>query len=703
MSPPNGLPSKVTAAHQAKLAYVYIRQSSLSQVTRHTTSTDLQYHLVERIVALGWPRERVHIIDEDLGKSGASADQRLGFQRLLADIGLARVGLVTSFDASRLARNNSDWYHLLELCALFGTLIADSEQLYDPRLYHDRLLLGLSGIMSEAELHHIQMRMHAGERHKAEQGELRLALPVGLERQRDGQVLLHPDAEIQARLRLVFQKFEELGSAHAVMRYLQRQALPLPTRPLVGPAPHDVVWQPASTSRVLDILHNPAYAGAYVYGRRTSDPAQRPRGPARRGQVMRPRAQWPICLRGHYPAYITWEQYVQNQTRLQDNQNRYHLDRPGVPRHGQALLQGLIVCGRCGIRMPLRYSGSHGEYPVYTCTYARQHYGGARCQEVRALGLDAAITQLFLHALEPDQIAVALAAFDEAEREATVLQRHWQLRRERAQYDVERARRQYHLVEPENRLVARSLEQQWEVKLRAQEELEQTYQQWAAQQHVVLTDSDRQAIVRLGTDLPAVWTAPTTTNVDRKHLVRLLIQDIVVDTTRVRGQVWCRILWQTGAVSEHSFARAVQSYTHHPAAEALQARLRVLTAARKLDAEIATILNAEGFRPARGRAFTSDLVWLMRQQWHIPTVKINGTAHNPPRWADGTYSIVGVAEAVNVGLGTVYKWVRTGRIPGVQITKGMPWQLPLTEVQLASLKDSVRRVRRSMPSKKEVL
>ena len=703
MPPHNGLPSKVTTVHQAKMAYVYIRQSSLSQVTRHTMSTDLQYRLVERVRTLGWPPDRVQVIDEDLGKSGASADQRLGFQRLLAEISLARVGLVTSFDASRFARNNSDWYHLLELCALFGTLIADSEQLYDPRLYHDRLLLGLSGIMSEAELHHIQMRMHAGEQYKAEQGELRQALPVGLERQRDGQVLLHPDAEIQARLRLVLQKFDALGSAHAVMRYLQRQGLPLPTRPLAGPAPHEVVWHPASTSRVLAILHNPAYAGAYVYGRRTSDPARRTSGHPRSGQVWRPRGQWPVCLLDHYPAYITWEQYVQNQTRLRDNQNRYQQDQHGAPRTGQALLQGLIVCGRCGARMPLRYSGPHGEYPVYTCTRDQQHYGQPRCQEVRALGLDTEIAQLFLQALEPDNITVALAAFAEAEREATGLQRQWQLRRERAQYDVDRARRQYHLVEPENRLVARSLEQQWEDKLRAQEELEQTYQRWVTQQSVVLTESDRQEIVRLGADLPAVWAAPTTTNAERKHLVRLLIRDVIVDTTRVRGRVWCRILWHTGATSEHRFVRTVQSYAHHPDADTLPQRIRALTATEKLDAEIAVMLNAEGFRSARGRVFTGNLVWLMRQQWHIPTVKINGTAHNPPRWPDGTYSVEGVAAAVGVRMGTVYTWVRTGRIPGVQITKGMPWKLPLTEAQLASLTEDVHRVRRIKRSKKEVV
>jgi DNA invertase Pin-like site-specific DNA recombinase len=617
------------------MAYVYIRQSSLSQVPRHTMSPDLQYRLVERVRALGWPPDRVQVIDDDLGHSGASADQRLGFQRLLAEISFARVGLVTSFDASRCARNNSDWYHLLALCALFGTLIADSEQLYDPRLSHDRLLLGLSGIMSEAELHHIQMRMHAGERYKAERGELRQALPVGLERQRDGQVLLHPDAEIQARLRLVLEKFDELGSAHAVMRYLPRQGLPLPTRPLVGPVPHDVRWQPASTSRVLDILHNPAYAGAYVYGRRTSDPTRRTRGRPHRGQVWRPRGQWPVCLLDHYPAYIPWEQYVQNQRRLQDNQNRYQQDRHGVPRKGQALLQGLLVCGRCGARMSLRYSGPQGAYPVSACTRDQQQYGQPRCQEVRAVRLDAAMAQLFLQALEPDNLLIALAACAEAERETTGLQRQWQLRRERAQYAVDRARRQYHLVEPENRVVARSLDQHWADTLRAQEELEQTYQRWVTQQAVVLTESDRQEILRLGADLPAVWAASTTTKAERQHLVRVLIRDVIVDTTRGRGRVWCRILWHTGATSEHCVVRTVQRYADHPDADTLQQRVRTLTAAQKLDAESAAILNAEGFRSARGRAFTGNLVWLMRQQWHILTVKINGTAHTPPavaRW-----------------------------------------------------------------------
>ncbi len=293
--------SKVTTAQQAKLAYVYVRQSSLSQVTHHSESTELQYHLVERAVTLGWPCDRVKIIDDDLGKSGTSSEQRPGFQQRLAEISLARVGLVLSLDASRLARNNSDWHRLLELCALFGTLLADGEQLYDPRQYHDRLLLGLSGMMSEAELHQLKIRLQAGARQKAARGELSQPLPAGLERQRDGHVILTPDDAVQIRIRLIFDKFEELGSAHAVMRYLQRQDLSVPTRPLQGPAPHAIVWQPASASRVLALLHNPAYAGAYVHGRTTTEPGRQRPGRLASGVVHQPLEHWPVCLQGSIP------------------------------------------------------------------------------------------------------------------------------------------------------------------------------------------------------------------------------------------------------------------------------------------------------------------------------------------------------------------------------------------------------------------
>jgi len=690
----DSLSSKVTTEHRARLAYVYVRQSSLSQVIRHGESTDLQYRLVERAVQLGWPRERVKVIDEDLGKSGASAEHRAGFQSLIAEIGLARVGLVLSLDASRLARNNGDWYQLLELCSHFGTLIADGESLYDPRLYHDRLLLGLSGMMSEAELHNLKMRLHAGEWHKAERGELRLALPVGLARLRDGQVVFNPDEEVQSRLHLVFAKFKELGGARAVVRYLRWENLLLPSRPLRGSTPQEIVWQPARTSAVLAILQNPAYAGTYVYGRQTTEPSRRKPGRPHSGIVKRPIDKWPIVIHNRYPAYITWEAFLANQAQLQANQNRYQEGKPGVPRKGQALLQGIALCGRCGSRMRLRYSGPQGNFPVYECQYEKaEQGGGSRCQEVRALGVDAEIERILLQALEPDKVALALAALQQLEQEYAVLRRQWQLRLERARYEAERARRQYTTVEPENRLVARTLEREWEEKLRAVERVEQEYQTWSQQHRLELTAEDRADILALGENLPALWQAPTTTPADRKQIVRLLIKEVILDQRRERGKVWFQINWQTGATSEHWLIRRVRSYEQYAHVESLQQRLAELSAEAKTDHEMAAILNEEGFRTARGFPFSNKIIWLLRHEWGLPAAQASSS--EPLRWEDGSYTIPGAATAIGVFPGTIYKWLRTGRLQGQQRTKGAPWKISLTDEQVTALRSYTERVRRS--------
>jgi DNA invertase Pin-like site-specific DNA recombinase len=332
-------------------------------VQHNTESTTRQYALVERAVALGWPRDRVQIIDEDLGCSGISTDLRSGFQQIMTEVGLAHVGLVLSLEASRLSRNNSDWCHLLELCSIFGTLIADAEIVYDPRTYHDRLLLGLAGIMSEAELHHIKMRLDAGKRSKAARGELRLPLPAGLERLRSGEIVLHPDEEIQARLRLIFDKFRELGSGCAVMRYLKREGLTMPVRPPKGPWPQEVIWVTPTASGVRGVVQNPAYAGAYVYGRKIIDPRRRQASVRRSGIVRKPIDTWEVCLQDVYPAYISWEEFVANQKRIADNQNSYFKNKQGVPREGQALLQGIVLCGRCGYHLTLHYGGHLSSQP----------------------------------------------------------------------------------------------------------------------------------------------------------------------------------------------------------------------------------------------------------------------------------------------------------------------------------------------------
>jgi len=686
---------RITTAHRAKLAYVYVRQSSPGQVRHHQESTELQYRLVERAAMFGWPRERVHVIDDDLGKSGTSSRDRYGFQTLIAEVGLGKAGLVMSLDASRLARNNRDWHQLLELCSLFGVLIADGERLYDPGAYHDRLLLGLSGIMSEAELHQIKVRLHQGERQKAARGELRLPLPAGLIHNRDSSVTFNPDEEVQERLRLVFTKFRELRSAKAVMRYLRRGNLPLPVRPLHGPAPHEVVWRPADSARVIHILKNPAYAGAYVYGRRRPDPLRRQPGSDRIGTVVVAPEDWSICLRDAHPAYLDWDEFMANQRQLADNVARYDAGRAGAPRKGNALLQGIVSCGRCARRMCLRYSGPHGDYPVYVCVADSNSEGRPRCQEVRALAIDADVERLILTALTPDRIALAVAALGEIEEETRAMERQWSLKRERARYDAERARRQYDAVEPENRLVARSLERVWEERLRRADQIEQEYNAWRRERAVSISDGDRQEILALGEGLPRLWHAATTRSADRKQIVRLLIKEVSLDQKRRRGHVWIRVIWQTGAVSEHWLQRRVQSYAQHADQDWLRQRITELNGLQKMDGEIAAILNNEALRTAHGPPFSGGMVHHLRKRWRIPTVKINGTAANPPQWPDGSYSVQGAAAAIGITPQVIFDWLRKGWLTGTQLAKGMPWQISLSPEQAVELRARVRRTTRS--------
>jgi DNA invertase Pin-like site-specific DNA recombinase len=685
---------RVTAAHCAKLAYVYVRQSSLNQVRQHQESTELQYRLVDRAVGLGWPRERVQVIDEDLGKSGAASTERPGFQRLIAEIGLGNAGLVLSLDASRLARNNRDWHQLLELCSLFGVILADGERLYDPGAYHDRLLLGLSGIMSEAELHQIRLRLHQGERQKAARGELRVPLPAGLAYDRSGASVRNPDEEVQARLQLVFAKFTELQSARGVMRYLRANDLPLPVRPLRGPAPHEVLWREADSARVRHILQNPAYAGAYVYGRRRVDPVRR-RGGARAATTKVAIGEWAVCLPAAHPGYISWETFMANQRRLADNTSRYAAGHAGAPRRGSALLQGIAVCGRCGRRMSLRYTGPNGDYPVYCCRADRDHNAGPLCQEVRALSVDAFVEHTLLDALAPDRIAIAVAALGQLQEEAHQLEKQWALRRERARYEAERARRQYDAVEPENRLVARSLERAWEEKLRATEAIEQEYERWRRAEPLVLSEADQAALQVLGENLPRVWHAATTTAAERKRLLRFVVREVVLDQKRAPGQVWLKILWQTGMTSEHRVQRRVHTYRDYIDIEKLHRRIAALNGAGKMDKEIAAALNWEGFVAARGCAFTGENVWLLRQRWGIATVKINGVNANPPRWPDGTYSVQGAAAALGITPQTVFDYLAGGLVSGRQLAKGQPWQIALPDDQIVQLREHLRHTRRS--------
>jgi hypothetical protein len=400
-------------------------------------------------------------------------------------------------------------------------------------------------------------------------------------------------------------------------------------------------------------------------------------------------------LQAAHSGYIGWEEFMANQRRLADNASRYEAGRAGAPRKGSALLQGVAICGRCGRRMSLRYTGPNGDYPVYCCRSDRDQRGVALCQEVRALPIDAFVEGVLLDALAPDRIAIALAAMGQLEEESRQLERQWALRRERARYEAERARRQYDAVEPENRLVARSLERVWEEKLRAVEAIDQEHARWRSEEPLVLHEADRASLQTLGENLPRIWRATTTSAADRKRILRFIVREVILDQKRTHGQVWLKIVWQTGATSEHCLPRRVHAYRDHVDLDGLQRRITQLNAAGKMDKEIAEILNQEGFVAARGRAFKGDNVCLLRNRWGIPTVKINGVDPNPLRWPDGSYSIQGAAAALGVTPQTIFDYLARGLLAGHQLTKGQPWQIDLSAEQINRLRAHVQRMRRS--------
>ncbi len=553
-----GQSSKIASWHHERLAAVYVRQSTMQQIVLHPESTRLQYGLVSRAEAYGWASDRIVVIDEDLGKSGATAVGRVGFERLVTEVSLGHVGLILGLEMSRLARSNLDWHRLLEVCALFGTLIADLDGLYDPALYNDRLLLGLKGTMSEAELHLLKQRLYQGCLSKARRGALTFALPSGYVWDADGAIQFDPDEQVQTVVRLLFTLFEELGTLGGLLRYLARHDIRLGVRVREGPGKGQLVWRRPNRATLQHLLKHPLYAGAYVYGRRQLDRRRYQPEHPQSGRVVMSRADWHALLPDHCPAYLSWEQYERNQARLAANRAR--AASVGAVRRGAALLAGLVVCARCGVRLSVHYQRSHGRPSPFTydCTHRRNHYGEALCQHVAGPSLDAFVTQHVLAALEPAALDLSLAATEQVEHERATLAQLWEHRRERAAYETERAARQYHAVEPENRLVARTLERVWEEKLQAQQALEEEYHRVLQQQPRILTNEERDAIRQLAADIPALWNAPTTTDADRKEIIRQVVERVAVDAQGTSEQVHVRITWAGGGQTEAVETEAVR-------------------------------------------------------------------------------------------------------------------------------------------------
>jgi DNA invertase Pin-like site-specific DNA recombinase len=651
---------KIHAWHHDRLAVVYVRQSSPQQVQRHQESTRLQYGLTERAAALGWATDRIVVIDDDQGESGRYTESRLGFQRLVSEVSLDHVGLILGIEMSRLARSNKDWHQLLELCALFRTLIADLDGVYDPAQYNDRLLLGLKGTMSEAELHILKQRMYEGRLSKARRGELSFPLPTGYV-WRDGEIALDPDDQVQAVVRLIFTKFAELHTLHGVLRYLADNGIQLGVRVREGPGKGELVWRRPNRMTLQQILKHPLYAGTYVYGRRLVDPRRQLPGKPRTGRVVAARPDWLAVLPARCPAYLSQAQFEANLAQLQENRAR--VSSKGAVRNGAALLAGLVVCGRCHARMLVRYGDRVGGHS-YVCQRPASNYGGPACQQLGGRLLDGHVVAQVLVALEPAGLSLSLEAAAYVEAERASLERLWQQRRERAAYEAERAARQYHAVDPEHRLVARTLERAWEEKLVAQQELDEQYHRFAREQPRLLTAAERAAIQQLAADIPALWAAATTTVADRKEILRQVIEQVQVAAQGTSEQVTVTIVWAGGEPTTTALIRPLARTDRLSTYPMLGVRVRALAAEGRTASAIAHCLDAEGFRPAKGTHFTAQQVLVLRQQLGIPASSPHqprGDALEPDEWWPRDLARVLGASKSSLAYWIRHGWVRARR------------------------------------------
>ena len=679
---------KVRPEHLDRAAAVYVRQSTRHQVLEHTESTRLQYALAGRAVALGWARSQVMVIDDDLGVSAATADSRKGFARLVTEVTMGRVGVVLGIEMSRLARSGRDWHQLLELCSLSGVLLADPDGVYDPSFYNDRLLLGLKGTMSEAELYLIRQRMLSGKLAKAERGELAVPLPIGYARRPSGEVILDPDEQAQHVVRLVFGAFRRLGTLNSVLRYLVAQKVQLPVRVHSGPSKGELEWRRPARETLQNMLHNPAYAGYYAYGRRQVEPRRKIPGRPDTGRVVKDSSEWLVLLPGRMPAYITPEEHEANIARMAAN--RQTAATPGAPRDGAALLSGLLRCGRCGgHRMAVSYHDTSARSAYgYTCAFYQVNYGtGGRCQHIAGAALDDYVAGQVLDAVAPAALEVSMAAAAQAEDERAMLDKLWRQRLERARYAADRARRQYQLAEPENRLVVRQLEAGWEAALAETARLEADYQRFTEEQPAALTAAERAAIQALAADLPRVWDAPSTTQADRKELLRILIEDITVTVAGDSELVDVTITWAGGHQTSGQAVRPVARLDQLSYFPALLARVTGLAAAGRSNRQIADALNAEGFRPPKRTSRFSD----QQVRTLISRRGIRSQAKGRPAaltgLAPGQWSVPGLSAELGMPTASIYNWIYRGWITARHAPGTRNWIITADDEQMRQLRE----------------
>jgi DNA invertase Pin-like site-specific DNA recombinase len=641
----------IQADHLRRSAVIYIRQSTGHQVLSNVESRRMQHAMLEHAKELGWDPDRIEVVETDTGVSAQSTAGREGYKRLLSEIALGNVGIVLSYESTRLSRNCTDWYPLLDVCALTGCLIADRDGVYDPSSPNGRLLLGMKGILSEVELHTLRGRLIAGVQNKARRGELALALPVGLLRLEDGRVVKDPNLQVQQALELVFKTFLELGSACKVVRNFREHGLRVPRRH----RNRDTIWREATVAGVLAILKNPAYAGAFVYGKTRS---VRTSGSARPFERRRDMSEWTVIVKERYPAYITWETYERIQATIQQNHAEYDRNRTrGVPREGKALLQGMVYCGECGHKMLVQYKGG----TRYLCNFLRQQAQVPVCQYLTADPIDQRVVAAFFQALAPAELDLydrAMQHRHEQQKEVTAAQDR---ELHRLRYEVDLAHRQYSRVDPDNRLVAAELERRWEEALRALQAAEQTFKRDRQEREKVvpigLNREIRDAFKALGQSLPGLWSKGTLRNPQRKALLRCLIDKVVVHKRPdLQDRIQTRIVWRGGDVTEFEVPVPVGSASALPNFEEMEAQILELEAEGHADEDIATILTARGFRSPMRETVLPSTVQIIRLR--------HGRIHRfwgpRPRRVPGFLTVPQVAKALGSKPHWLYHLINRG-------------------------------------------
>jgi excisionase family DNA binding protein len=674
---------KITAGHRCRDAVIYVRQSTLAQTQENLESLALQYDLRRHAAELGWGEHQITVIDEDLARSAATTSGRLGFTDLVAAVGLGKVGIIVGREVSRLARNNTDWYQVLDLCSITDTLIADSDGIYHPGDFNDRLVLGLKGQMAEAELHMLRMRLTAALRHKAARGELRQLLPVGLDYDDDGRVVLCDDEAVRAAIRQVHALFAQLGSARQVMMTLREQGLLLPRRKAGA---RRVTWAEASYPAVHDFLTNPAYGGAFVFGRtRTEKRVDPSTGKVAVRTRLMPQDQWEVLIPGHHPGYLDWAAWQDNQVRLRANYRAPRGDGGGAARRGAALLSGLVRCGKCGRMMQVGYSGHGGDAPRYLCGRGTQLYGTPPCQSIGGVHLHRAVLDQMFQVLQPASLEATAHAMADAEQRHREQVAAFETALERARFEADRAMRKHDEVEPGNRLVARTLEARLEERLAAAGRAEAALAAARARHPVQLTSEELAWLSRAGADLRAVFDTPAVTNSQRKQLIRAVISEITLSIDRQERTCDVLIAWQGTATT------AVTIPLPKRGAGAVTTSEGTLDLVRRLardynDTTIAQILGRQHRRTATGLAWTRDRVSSLRRSHGIPHCpdapgNVSGTGHDHLM-----ASVPQAAQLLGVDKTTIYRWLKDGFITGQQLTPGAPWRIRVDQ----ALRDKIR-------------